>query len=574
MAWISIFPYSTDCSEPLACAEGADALVLTTRWPQYRQRQIADLARLMAGRVGRGDAQPLCATGVFDLVHPGHIRHLIYAKSKADRIVRASNADRVIYMRPEHVLTEMPTFWDYGIISEYSPTTEPCILGDAHDFLMAELRSEGTFRELLHLGWPTAAEIAADLSSFTTQDHYDYGQHTLVLHSDDLPSDLDTPRRESANFVDSCLRKADATDQPSRSPVLEAAVSPLPRAASGRTARPSGERGHREEVAARGFARSLAQQIINELRTESRTIKELAALDAKRADFERNQNWRIDRRCAGSGDERAESPDALGAVDQDPEDIPRPVPGEVAPAHPVPSSSLWEIAGDPNWVPYHTMLRAVLAALRTASETAEVLVVSSGGTFGALLSREFRGRDLTTTPGMLASGLYRQVFRGPPKFDLCLCDPGVDDLTNFRDLFGKLRPFMKDHRRIIVLHDNLAGRSLDERTFEFTRGLFSLIGRSCISFTGSYVSARIIRWFASRLMRHNLAALRTTSHLQRPSLFLGTARSVCLQDRRMSKPAPIPGSLHEHDRRSRPPSTSDALHRDMMRSVCAASAAF
>jgi hypothetical protein len=109
----------------------------------------------------------------------------------------------VIYMRPEHVLTEMPTFWDYGVISEYSPTTEPCVLGDSDDFLMAELRSEGTFRELLHLGWPTAAEIAADLSSFTTQDHRDYGRHTLVLHSGELPSDLDTPKRELAKFVDS-----------------------------------------------------------------------------------------------------------------------------------------------------------------------------------------------------------------------------------------------------------------------------------------------------------------------------------------------------------------------------------
>jgi hypothetical protein len=49
--------------------------------------------------------------------------------------------------------------------------------------------------------------------------------------------------------------------------------------------------------------------------------------------------------------------------------------------------------------------------------------------------------------------------------------------------------------------------SLDERTFEFTRGLFPLIGRSRISFTGSYVSARMIRWFASRLTRHNLARL-------------------------------------------------------------------
>jgi hypothetical protein len=175
---------------------------------------------------------------------------------------------------------------------------------------------------------------------------------------------------------------------------------------------------------------------------------------------------------------------------------------------------------------------------------------------------------------MLTSGLYRQAFQSPPKFDLCLCDLAVDDLTNFRDLFGKVPPFMKDHSRIIVFHDNLAGRSLDERTFEFTRGLFSLIGRSRISFTGSCVSARIIRWFASRLMRHNLAALRTTSHLQRPSLFLRTARSVCLQDRRTSEPAPIPGSPHEHDRRSRPPLTSDALHHDRMRSVCAASAVF
>lgn len=47
----AIDPYSTGCSEPLACAEGADALVLTTPWPQYRELQIADLARLMTGRV-------------------------------------------------------------------------------------------------------------------------------------------------------------------------------------------------------------------------------------------------------------------------------------------------------------------------------------------------------------------------------------------------------------------------------------------------------------------------------------------------------------------------------------------
>lgn len=258
----------------------------------------------------------------------------------------------VIYMQPEHVLTEMPTFWDYGVISEYSPTTEPCVLGDSDDFLMAELRSEGTFRELLHLGWPTAAEIAADLSSFTTQDHHDYGRHTLVLHSGDLPSDLDTPRRELANFVDSVYERLTPPishrDHPFWKPQFPLFLARHQEKQQGRQAREA----IKQRLLREDPHEALRQQIIDELRTEARTIereirlteirlagenrsfaeglsrveetyrsrraalesefepvrdkyenelrglrKELAALDAKRADFERNQNSRIDRRC-------------------------------------------------------------------------------------------------------------------------------------------------------------------------------------------------------------------------------------------------------------------------------------
>src|SRR5438128_9901142 len=35
--------------------------------------------------------------GAFDLVHPGHIRHLIYAKSKADILITSLTADAHIY---------------------------------------------------------------------------------------------------------------------------------------------------------------------------------------------------------------------------------------------------------------------------------------------------------------------------------------------------------------------------------------------------------------------------------------------------------------------------------------------
>ena len=34
--------------------------------------------------------------GVFDVVHPGHIRHLLYAKNKADVLVVSLTSDRFI----------------------------------------------------------------------------------------------------------------------------------------------------------------------------------------------------------------------------------------------------------------------------------------------------------------------------------------------------------------------------------------------------------------------------------------------------------------------------------------------
>jgi UDPglucose 6-dehydrogenase len=46
-----IVPFAIGCADPLVCAESADALVLATPWPQFRELQVVDLARVMAGRV-------------------------------------------------------------------------------------------------------------------------------------------------------------------------------------------------------------------------------------------------------------------------------------------------------------------------------------------------------------------------------------------------------------------------------------------------------------------------------------------------------------------------------------------
>ena len=47
----AIVPFATGCADPLACAAGADALVLATPWPEYRALRVEDLAQVMAGRV-------------------------------------------------------------------------------------------------------------------------------------------------------------------------------------------------------------------------------------------------------------------------------------------------------------------------------------------------------------------------------------------------------------------------------------------------------------------------------------------------------------------------------------------
>ncbi|MBV9182905.1 MAG: hypothetical protein JO356_16475, partial [Acidobacteria bacterium] len=111
----------------------------------------------------------------------------------------------VVSMRPERVLTDMCTFWDYGIISEACPTTSRYVIADSDDFLMIELRSADTTRDQLRLGWPEPKEIAGKLKQFITKDPISLARHTLMLHSGDLPPQLDEAKVKLDRFVDSIL---------------------------------------------------------------------------------------------------------------------------------------------------------------------------------------------------------------------------------------------------------------------------------------------------------------------------------------------------------------------------------
>ncbi|MGH7716689.1 MAG: adenylyltransferase/cytidyltransferase family protein, partial [Vulcanimicrobiaceae bacterium] len=66
---------------------------LTSRY-QHKIKTVDELIGIV-GQRPRGKRVIMCH-GVFDVVHPGHLRHLIYAKSKADILVASLTADRHI----------------------------------------------------------------------------------------------------------------------------------------------------------------------------------------------------------------------------------------------------------------------------------------------------------------------------------------------------------------------------------------------------------------------------------------------------------------------------------------------
>ena len=63
---------------------------------RYRHKiKTAEELRRIVGDRPRKQKVIMCH-GVFDVVHPGHMRHLVYAKSKADILIASLTADKHI----------------------------------------------------------------------------------------------------------------------------------------------------------------------------------------------------------------------------------------------------------------------------------------------------------------------------------------------------------------------------------------------------------------------------------------------------------------------------------------------
>ncbi len=450
----------------------------------------------------------------------------------------------VVYMRPERALTEMPTFWDYGVISEYCPTVKPCVLGDSDDFLFGELRTDGTFRELLHLGWPSVDEIAKDLSSFTTHDQRVYGRFPLVLHSADLPANLEAEREKLKSFVDEVYRRL-TPPVSYRNHVFWASAFPQFVAMQAeqviklRANIQNEAHGPDSLIEGPAIQESAGS---TEIRDAEAKLARLDAdyLSARRPIEQELEHWRSIRRTSltQSQENDAASGDRLSNFLAQTGSQPRPE-GAPAPATPFAASQLpgrkltpldalghiyRRIFGRLNnmtkWHPLYLVLKPAVSAIKAHRRPLNTLVISSGGPWSTAFTESIAGKKVTRTPKMILNTLYGGLANEKESFDLCVCDLSFSDLRDFHSILPKLRAILAPRAKIVIFHCNTTLRDLDQETFEFSQRLFPLAGESKISFAGSLMGAAAMRWFQRSIERCDMA---TTSG----RLALGFMLSIC-----------------------------------------------
>lgn len=404
----------------------------------------------------------------------------------------------VVYMRPTRIVTEMPTFWDYGLIAEMCPNVTPCVFADSDSFLMGELRARDTFRDLMREGVPRPEDIARDLSTFTTQDHRDYGRYTLTVHGGDLPPELAAERKKFEAYVDDIYNRLgpplDHRSHPFWAPLYPAYVAMHQTKADAFA--------ERRRAVARTVTLPEGRKLDDAIRA---LISDIVAGELNGAEQGKIQHLREELYGAA---ERLEALTGRFLANQSAKlpTTPRNVPRRFSAAWfldryhvlfgMLPRASVLH--------PLYTVFRPTVQALDRARTDRNALVISSGGLLTAPLSRVFSGRTFSLGIDMALAKLYQDSPLLPQIFQVCLMDLAPGELVRVPEFIAAVRPMLAGDGCIVVF-SYLGGKAATE-----VSGLACAIpGTSTrVSFTGSLPGAVTAGVFLRTAARYDLGSLR------------------------------------------------------------------
>jgi len=112
----------------------------------------------------------------------------------------------LVGLRPERQLTDLNTFWDWGVVYDFCPSRQLTAIGDSDDFLIMELRHKDKSMDSIFLGRSSPKQIAQRLMGHITRYQLDNAQFELLLHSRAPPSGLSGARDALRTHVDKVLR--------------------------------------------------------------------------------------------------------------------------------------------------------------------------------------------------------------------------------------------------------------------------------------------------------------------------------------------------------------------------------
>jgi hypothetical protein len=111
----------------------------------------------------------------------------------------------IVGLRPERYVAEPNTYWDFGLIWEYCPQADVCVIGDSDEFTMLELRDRSVAEDQIVPGPPNKKDIAERMVTWVTPYQQHFVKFPLTLHDRDLPPNVDDARAQLQSLVDEVI---------------------------------------------------------------------------------------------------------------------------------------------------------------------------------------------------------------------------------------------------------------------------------------------------------------------------------------------------------------------------------
>src|SRR5262245_5065346 len=116
----------------------------------------------------------------------------------------------IVGLHPERYLLEPNSYWDFGLIREYCPQADICVIGDSDEFTMLELRDRSVAEDQIVPGPVDKKAIAERMVTWVTPYQEHFLKFPLTLHDRDLPPNIDDAHSQLRSFVDDVMSHAPA----------------------------------------------------------------------------------------------------------------------------------------------------------------------------------------------------------------------------------------------------------------------------------------------------------------------------------------------------------------------------